>query len=242
MRSIRLAITIGFAGLTAMPAVQALPVSYTDLWDLSQGATVLGTTGALTGGWTSDARNMFGGTFGTGPADVTNNAIFKDYQAAGYVHSVTWATPAPVTLAGFNLVAAHDAGNDGYVNRDINYRGFSRFTLYASANSGGPYSIVYDGFTDTDSDGDYGGGPTYPLQNYLELTANFGAPLTAQYFRAEFVQSGPYPRTGAGYSDAQGPRILELDGLAPAQAPEPSALALLGLGLAGLVASRRRKQ
>jgi len=64
----------------------ANPIGYADLWDISRGTVVTGSSGALSGGWSSDARNMFGGTFGSGPPDVLNNTIFRDYQPAGTVH------------------------------------------------------------------------------------------------------------------------------------------------------------
>ena len=68
----------------------------------------------------------------------------------------------------------------------------------------------------------------------LALTANVLA-TTARRFRAEFVQFGPRN------SYASGPRIVELDGFdtyypgRPYPIPEPSTLALLGIGALGLL-------
>jgi hypothetical protein len=216
----------------------ALVMSYADLWDVSQGTSVTGSSGALTGAWSSDPRNMFGGTYGSGPGDVTNNTIFKDYQAAGYLHWIEWATSAPITLGSFNLVASHDAGWDGNENRNINFRGFSTFRLFYY--NGSSWTQIYSYATDPDSDLDYGGGVNYTAQNMLELFVNI-TPITAQNFRAEFVQYGNGSRY---YGDSQGPRINELDGYAyvpPSGVPEPSTMLLLGSGLIGLAGYGRKR-
>jgi len=224
-----------FSTLTA----NALIVSYTDLWDVSQGTSVTGSSGALTGSWSSDPRNMFGGTYGSGPSDLLNNTIFRDYLPSGSVHWVEWRTSAPITLGSFNLVATHDAGWDGYVTRDINYRGFSSFRLF-SGDGAGNWTKLYEYAADPDNDKDYGGGVNYPGQNNLELFANVPS-TTTQYFRAEFTQYGGL-RT-SGYSDSQGPRIQELDGYAPVTnpVPEPATMLLLGSGLIGLAGYGRKK-
>jgi PEP-CTERM motif len=228
---------------STLPA-NALLASYTDLWDVSQGISVTGSSGALSGGWWSDPRNMFGGTYGTsGIADVRNNTIFKDYQSPGFVHWVSWQTPAPITLQSFNLVAIHDYGLNPYEFRDINYRGISEFKLFWGVGSSGPWTLLYDYTVNPVQDSGnhkvYGGGVNYPGLNYLELFAD--VPLTtAQYFRAEFIQYG----TGSSaYGDAQGPRIYELDGYGPTTAPipEPATMLLLGSGLVGLAGYGRKK-
>jgi hypothetical protein len=207
-------------------------ISYTDKWDVSQGVVVSGSSGALTGGWSSDPRNMFGGFYGSGPPDVINNTIFKDYQPKGYVHWVEWQTPAPITLQAFNLVAIHDSG--GFEARNINYRGFSTFRLFAGG------ALVYTYQADPDKDLNYGGGVNYTGLNWLELYATI-TPTVARSFRAEFVQ---YGSGSSYYGDSQGPRIYELDGYGSTSTsvPEPgtAALLLVSSGLAVLLGSRRK--
>jgi len=216
--------------------VYSSTMNYADLWDVSQGTIVTGNSGALTGTWNSDSRNMFGGTYGSGPADLTNNAIFEDHKSKGYVHWVEWKTPAAITLQSFNLVASHDSGWDGYENRNINFRGFNTFRLF-SGDGIGNWTQIYTYATDPDSDLDYGGGLNYPAQNMLELFANV-TPTVSQYFKAEFVQYGSGSRY---YGDAQGPRICELDGYGTtAPVPIPATMMLLGPGLIGLAWVRKK--
>lgn len=243
--SCKIMLSLALLMFSILPA-HALVLSYTDLWDVSQGTVVIATSGALTGGWSSDVRNMFGGYFGSGPPDLLNNTIFRDQLPAGTVHWVEWTTSSPVNVGSFNLVAAHDGDFDGYVTRNINFRGFSSFNLYARDSLASPWTQLYNYATDPDHDLDYGGGPNYPGQAYLELYANI-TPIAAQYFRAEFVQYGngspPYPY---GYGDAQGPRVFELDGYAPTGGgggvPEPTTILLYGLGFAGAGVYRRLRR
>jgi hypothetical protein len=237
--------------LGCVGGAHALTPSASDLWDVSQGATVTGTSGVVTGACASNAGNMFGGNIG-GPSclpDVGVNAVFQDFQAAGFLHWVEWRTAAPVTLGSFNLVASHDSGFDGFNQRNINYRGFRTFRLY-SGDGAGNWTLLYTYTADPDSDLDYGGGPNFPAQNLLELTASV-TPTVAQYFRAEFVQYGTGSPPSA-YGDAQGPRIHELDGYAPQVVPVTAqpiptlsewALILLSFVTAscGAMAYRRRR-
>jgi hypothetical protein len=76
MKSVRweLVAALTTAGMSFPSAAHALVASYTDLWDVSQGTVVTGTSGALSGGWWSDPRNMFGGTYGS-VADTKNSSV-----------------------------------------------------------------------------------------------------------------------------------------------------------------------
>ncbi len=205
----------------------AIPISSTDLWDISQGSTVDSTSGALnySSFWNSDVRNMFGSAFGTVEA---GNTLFKDFMSpgqaggsvpAGFTHFVEWHTPGLVTLRSFDLHAS---------NEGMTRRAFNRFQLF-SGDGAGNWSSIYD----------TGAGFSYGV---LDLAIDV-APVTAQYFRAEFVQA---PWTD---SRAIGPRIHELDGFdtfldgttGGSSAPEPSTVFLMGLGLAALGFGRRRK-
>jgi len=190
--------------------VYAIPISYTDLWDISEGSWVTahspvhhhtGLMGMY--GWSSDIRNMFGGYYGQssfGGSNPQYETYFTQDTGAGAIHWVQWKTASPITLRSFNMVAVHYFSHYSATTGNINDAGFSQFRLYSGDGSGN-WTLLYE-LDDTDPDGDlyYGGGPTYTEQFYLELAVNV-APTTAQYWRAEFVQYGD----GA-------PTISELDG------------------------------
>jgi hypothetical protein len=204
---------------------------------VSQGGTVTSHTGVIFG---SDIRNMFGFVSGF-PTDATVNTLFRDAQPTGTLHAVEWQTPAAVTLRAFTLFAAHDG-----LPRNATARGFSRFTLYAF----NPVTSSFDlELFELLPSNPYGSTPAPALSvietnaagNLLVLGANI-APVTAQRFRAEFVQFGFFA------PNASGPRVLELDGFdtfhesVATPVPEPTSLILVGLGLPGVIALRRRER
>ncbi len=189
-------------------------MSYDDAWDVSQGTTVTSNSAVHPN---SVIENMFGNTGGYSEQTC---AIFTDSEATGYVHWVEWQTASVIELAAFNLVAAHDTGS----GRDANERGFSRFSLYAWV--GGDWQTLYNYYPSNP----YGGGENYTDINFVELYVELTESVTAQKFRAEFVQYGD--RTAASH----GPRILELDGYA---IPEPATLSLLSLGTLAILRRRR---
>jgi hypothetical protein len=198
----------------------ATPMSTSDLWDVSQGATVTSDSGILQHDYSFDVRDMFGGTFGT--TEVGNTIFSYDSNTTDSLHFVEWQTASPITLQSFNLVSAHDG--------DANGRGFSKFTLLAKPGSS--WVELYE-YSPTNP---YGGGVNYLGSNYLELNA--GVPeTTAQAFRAEFIQ---YGRQHIDRPEIDGPRIVELDGYGEV-IPEPATLCLFGIGLLGLAGFRKKR-
>ncbi|MBN1394751.1 MAG: hypothetical protein JW959_06985 [Pirellulales bacterium] len=200
-------------------------ISYSDLWDVTQGTVVSNHSGVKSSTHPNEEIScMFGLNY---CATECGNTLFKDYYwdpgfthvPAGYVHYVEWNTPSSITLRSFDLHAA----NDGVMTA----RAFNRFTLYYSSAPGNPWTSFYDT------------GDGFSYLGMLDLESDL-TPVNAQYFRAEFVQA--LWTSGA----AIGPRIIELDGFETfldGSLPEPSSIILLAVAFAGILplALRRYK-
>ncbi len=160
-----------------------------DLWDVSQGTVVTGTSGANSP--YSDIRDMFGGSFSwVEPGDT----VLADGRPDGFVHYVEWQTFGPVTVNSFALFAAGDGP------QYLNEREFSKFVLKARS------SASVTNFDLTLYELDVTNHPyTFVDPTDVALIVTNITPVTAQYFRAEFTQY----TAGRGYD---GPRIIELDG------------------------------
>ena len=252
--------TVAVLWVVSTVHAQGVSASSTDLWDVSQGATVTGHSALLSG---SSAGDIFGASTSSVEGGRT---LFSDSSSnvAGTVHYVEWSTITPVTVQSLNLFAAFDRGSsDSSVKwRDLRARGISRFRLLADTGSG--FIEVFDYLINVVDGGQTGaqpGGatsPTLPNAEYpadpvygddsgpgyvvvagpggnLTLTADFG-PVTASDFRAEFTQFGVWDDI---YLPTRGPRISELDGFDYNQTPEPAAWSIGVLGV-GLILRRRR--
>ncbi|MCC6729844.1 MAG: hypothetical protein IT208_10950 [Chthonomonadales bacterium] len=171
--------------------------------------------------------DMFGTTLGTVEA---GNTIFVDGLPEFTTHYVEFHTAQLVDIYTVNLYATGDAGSN-YPD----YRDFLTFNLYAGQTPGS--LTQYIGY----SPGHPEVPETLPLQHTFGIGA--GSPITAQYFRAEFLQ---YQAGGPG-NGLGGPRILELEGYGTISAqqpvPEPGALAFAGvLTFGGLTLALRGRR
>jgi len=155
---------ISFSG-TALAASAV----YDDLWDVSQGASVVDHSGLVTG---SAIKDMFGGASASVEKGRT---IFGDGNADDFVHFVEWETQDFITLQVFNLLALHDNNN---------IRMFKEFKLSYNDDQGNWTNI----HTWSLSGSTYGGNP----DNLLELEITLDSPVLAKYFKAEFTQAGDY--------------------------------------------------
>jgi hypothetical protein len=179
-----------------------------DLFDTSQGAIVTSHS-ALSG---IPPHNDMSDAIGAGPPtgvvkEPTHYVHFGDFSPAGFAHYFEFQTAAPVTVKAIGLLAAHDNALLGAHNppRDRDARGFTSFRLYADGD------LVFEYFTSnpygTSTAPSQGVLLPVELDTHLALRANLSAPVTAQNWRAEFVQASD---RFAGH--ASGPRVLEVDG------------------------------
>jgi hypothetical protein len=210
---------LGLLPQVCIAAIQIVPdtdlsVIRNDLFDYSQGTTVLSSSPALASSGGADARSVFG--YRHLPFSQPENFYFSDAPRA--VDFITFKTATKIDLYRFELTVQDDS-----IFSDTFNRGISSFKLFASAD-GTSYSLlssssVLPHYTDS-----YGW-----TQIVISDTVNAN---DVQYFRLEVTR-----RNG-------GPRIIELDGFAaPESVPEPATLTLWSLGALGcaVTAYRRRK-
>lgn len=186
-----------------------------NVFDYVGGIEILRTSNLYAG---SDARAAFGfeAEFGE-----TSHVLFADGGPVGAIDYIDFRTAAPVDLDFFQLYLADDS-NTGSVNR-----GATSFNLLAGPKGGPLMSIATlalgEHYRDT-----YG---TASGRSSILIGGNLAA-QGVQDFRLELTRATEL-----------GPRILELAGIGRiAAVPEPSSLALIGLGAAGLVGVVWRKR
>jgi hypothetical protein len=220
-------VVCAFTLLCCAGPIMATPVPLTqvnnDLWDVSQGTTVVSTSGMPT-----DPRNIFGNNFGApNPAD----SYFSDGKPTGFSHFVEYQTAAPVTIRSLNVWGGDDRSANAFGRR-----AFNEFRLYGWNGSAyvllldDPITVPYVQQSPFGGDG--------ALNVHQDIPGGF----TSDKWRAEFVQTGPYQ--GIQY----GPRVLEMDGFGtfidgttgPVNVPVPPAL-FLGSLTAGMIAWGKRR-
>lgn len=181
-------------------AVNAQVQSTNDLWDVSQGMTITRSSAVDNCGRDPahpyDPRDVFGGNFANCPGE---NFLFQDNAPANFVHFIEWKTAAPVTVRSFNLWTTGDGA--------LTDREFDRFRLLTKSPGASDFDVLVYDFT-----------PSHPYQYvadiYSLLVSTDVKPVTAQEFRAEFVN-----RTNSNLS----PRLIELDGFSEFTGPRATA-------------------
>ncbi len=192
----RTILALASLGLSALSTSAQFAPATDDLWDVSQGTIViLSSTLATPPGSANpyDGRDAIGGTF-TGYAPEAGNILFASGSPEGTTKVIQWRTRKPVTVKSFRLFA-----HDDPVTGD---HGIGLFRLKAKSSGSVTFDTVLFEFS-----------PSHPFV-YQDpgsqlLIASSVKPVEAQEFAAEFVTYN-----GQGGVAANGPRIIELDGLA----------------------------
>ncbi len=173
-------------------AEQTVPSS-DDLWDVSWGAVITGHSPLWScepGETAFDARDIFGGDFGSGcDYDPVGEVVYGDFATNGFIHFVEWAMPEQVTIRSFRLWAYGDGAP--FQGR----REFSAFRLLAKSPGSATYDLTLYTFTP--------GHPYNFVDNIYGLLIETDiTPTTAREFRAEFLND----------DTVYAPRVFELDG------------------------------
>lgn len=180
-----------------------------DLFDLASGASIASASPTFSG---FGAGNAIGGQSGS-----ATETIFTDGAAAGSTSQFTITLSGPTLIGGFRLFAYDDSFQPGNPNR-----GIGSFRLLGSSN-GIDFTVLSSGSVD--------GHPYVP-----NLVAVGQGLLVQDTFTAIELQA---VRLEVTRFNTTGPRIVELDGLAPV--PLPGSVWGLLCGLAALGARRVRR-
>ncbi len=226
----RLNLTLGAALLAAPLAAQAAPITYQAALDATNSS---GVTGAIT--FTVDGTTLTASLVATGLADGVHFLHIHGKDFAPGVPVNTFPPPPPVPPNG-------DANGDGVVNTPEAKAGVGDVILSLAPHAPGTKAEL-TGVSST--------GGTLTFSASYDLTQNIYEPgftsadLLPLDFRVFDMHGGIVPLTARpadGITGAPGTFDVNLPIAAGKilAVPEPAALAVLGVGLLGLAAVRRR--
>ena len=174
--------------------------SSTDLWDISQGSIVTSNSPMGYGA----VSNMFGDNqVSVYPLEI-GNALFADWNNAGFVATVEWQTPFVINLTGYNLTFRGDP--------TTGYRSIALFNLLGKKSISDSWHLLAT----------YAPTGIQYTETPVEHTETF-VTQELRFFKAEFVQS----------KNVYGTRIVELDAIATVPEPSSAGIfaAISALGL-----------
>lgn len=171
----------------ALTAPLPPPGQEANLWNVRYGNRVTGHSALVPG---CDPRDLFGGSFGS--LESHDLILFADDKPEGFTHWIEWKTVRPMRLESIKLFA-HGDDNSGR-------REFLTFRIYAKDLTSGHWDLI-DAFSPAHPyTFEQGSGSS--LHSY-----SLPRPVTAQQFRAEFIQGKNVD------SITYGPRVVELMGI-----------------------------
>ncbi|MBW8886591.1 MAG: PEP-CTERM sorting domain-containing protein [Fibrobacteres bacterium] len=258
---------LGIISIVSVSKSLAVPVLnssnlYTISSDAAVGSTVQSTS--LTSGAAAISSDLgtvsesTQGTVSSSANSLTMNYAFSEHLDAphptlvsyydywyGYVSFLSGDMYSQSLVNGTFTLDAADVGYTYSMTADFDQTGTSQMVLFASLYDITEYGALYDDFqfTNGSTDGSMGLGTGAQSFNYPTVGATSGdliAGHTYGYSMSSYIRHWQ-AADGETATDAQGTFAMNIQGPAPEAVPEPSSLALLGLGACGIIFAARKR-